>query len=102
MQQGIAEPRAPSNGVLSDETTTAILDTYLRLHGRTTEARLTAVVQSATEAATALVCFQMVMRGDLVPELAAGGVVYRNAEELHSTLEPIGPIVRRVLTEVSV
>jgi phage tail protein X len=87
------------NGVLSEETTIAILDTYMRRHGSTSEARLTAVVRAASEAAVALACFQMTMRGDLIADLQDGAVVFRNAEGVRK-MEPIGPIVRRVLAEV--
>ena len=88
------------NGVLSEETSIAILETYMRLHGPTSEARLTAVVRAANEAAVALACFQMTMRGDLIADMQEGAVIFRNADLPERTLEPIGPIVRQVLAEV--
>ena len=90
------------NGVLSEETTIAILDTYMRLHGPTSEGRLTAVLQAANDAAIALAAFQMTMRGDLIADLEDGAVVIRNADLSERPLEPIGPILRRVFAEVTV
>mgnify|MGYP001592264562 CR=1 FL=1 len=86
-------PRA-HNGILSDETTTAILETYIRLHGPCTEEQMAAVLQAATDAAVSLTCFQMTMRGDLIPELKAGATASAD-----STLEHCGDIMRRVLKE---
>ena len=89
------------NGVLSEETTTAIVETYVRLHGQPSEARLTAVLQAANDAAVTLACFQMTMRGDLIADLEDGDVVFRNAETpSHHQMEPVGSILQRVLSEV--
>lgn len=86
------------NGILSEETRTAILDKYLRLHGPCTEEQLTAVLRAATDAAVSLVCFQMTMRGDLIPELKAGALGFRKASA-DSALEHCGDIMRQVLKE---
>ena len=88
------------NGVLSEETTIAIYETFLRLHGPASETRLAAVLQAANDAAVTLACFQMTLRGDLIAELEDGDVIFLNADLSERTLEPIGPIVRRVLAEV--
>ena len=96
MQALIAELTDASNGPLSEATTVAILETYMRLHGPTTGARLDAVVQTAVEAAVALACFQMTMAGEFIPELKNGSVVLRKASAGNSPLESVGDIMRRV------
>lgn len=97
--QDIADFTSTSNGVLSEETTIAIFETYLRLHGPTSEARLTAVLQSANEAAVALACFQMTMCGELIADLIDGEVRFWNGDLSKRSFESVGPIVRRVLAK---
>jgi hypothetical protein len=94
-----SKPPHAHKAILSDETTTAILDKYMRLYGPCTEERLAAILQMAIEAAGSLTCFQMTMRGELVPDLKSGSVVFRNAPPSSGTLEPVGDILQRVLRE---
>ena len=96
----LANDTTLSNGVLSAATTTAILETYMRLHGPSTEGRLTVILQAATEAAVALACFQMTMAGHLIPERRNRDVVFHNAPTGSMPLEHVGEIMRRVLKEV--
>lgn len=98
--QTLPKRRQPGNGILSEDTTIAILETFMRVHGPSSEQQLTAVLQAAAEAVTALWCFEMVMRGDLVAELAPGGTVFHTAESKTNALEPVAPIVRLVAAEV--
>jgi hypothetical protein len=93
---------APSkSGILSDDTTIAILQHYLRAHGATSEARLEAVLQAAKEAVVSLTLFLMTMQGQIVPERNDRELVFSNTPKDVKTLEPIGPILRRVLAQVT-
>jgi hypothetical protein len=87
-------------GVLSDDTTEAILEHYLHWHGPATEARLEAVLEAAKEAVMSVTLFLMTMQGQIVPEQSSRGLLFSNAPEKGELLEPIGDILRRVLAEV--
>ena len=100
MRDNLAEHRDSGNGILSEASRVAILDTYMRLHGPTTEPRLAAVLQAATDAAIALACFQMTMAGRLIPECRNGDVAFQNAPTGRMPFEHIGEIMRRIFKEV--
>jgi hypothetical protein len=100
MRHTLSKAQPSRNGILSTETTAAILEQYMKLHGPSSEERLAAVLTSGEEAATSLMYFQMVMRGDLVPELQPEGVVFRNADSDRDAPEPSSKVVRQVSAEV--
>jgi hypothetical protein len=99
MKENLSRLPSSHNSILSEETIAAVIEKYLSLHGPCTEQCLVAVVKAATNAATSLVCFQMTMRGDLVPDLKASDVCFRNASRRSSPMEACGDIMRRMIKE---
>jgi hypothetical protein len=102
MRQNLSNRPSTHNTIISEKTIAAIIEKYLSLHGTCTEQRLMAVVKAASHAAASLVCFQMIMRGDLNPNLKNSEVFFRNAPPGSSAMESCGDITRRVLKEVGI
>jgi hypothetical protein len=86
--------------LLTEDLEAAILARYLAHHGPASEARLAAVVRSARDAALHLCLFTMVMQGRVIPARDGEDLRYSASPESQS-LEPIGPILRRILAEVA-
>lgn len=97
-----ASPSAPENGILSESTVVAIFETYLRLHGPCTEARLVAVLKTAERAAVSLTLFQMTMHGAVIPVQNETDIVFESAQNSTNTTEHVSDILQRVLREVGV
>lgn len=89
------------NGILTSDTTTAIIETFLRARGPASESEIEAIVRAGEEAATSLACFQMALRGELIAEVKGGSLVFRKAGEPSTHLEPTTDVLRRMVAEVS-
>lgn len=97
--RNLSKTPSPHNGILSEETTTAIRAKYVQLNGPCVENVLEAVLQAAEHAAAELTYFQMIMCRELVPDLKAGRVVFRNTQSGVVSLDPLSDLMSRVLRE---